>query len=305
MDGNPLIQMMEMMKMADDAGQEIPREMMMMMMAAMSGQDPSEMAQKMAAKQLGVVGGTADCTLKYALSFEGMIEQFDPTKPNHLYTLWLKNYDEEILPDHEQFPCSFRLSVHRFAINCDDHFRQCGHAYSMLHRDGRTRLGKEIAWCIPTPEVLTYIVENSPNGIVEIGGGRGYIARELERVGGKVSSYDLYLPTEGHKFFDVKNGGPRTILAHPKCALLLCYPPQKGHVGAGMAATCVKIFRATGGTDIFFLGERGGETKKEIGSVATTAFWQALSKHGYTLKKELSLAQFPHGYSVMCHYKLE
>jgi len=132
---------------------------------------------------------------------------------------------------------------------------------------------------------------------VEIGAGKGYLARELGTAGCVVYPYDVEISDPKTMWTEVMVGGPEQILNHTGSVLVLCYPPQKEHPGADMSEKCVRLYK---GTNIIYIGEDLDE--KDVSSTGTIELAIALREAGFKIVKQLSCVQFPHIFDKMFHY---
>ena len=84
------------------------------------------------------------------------------------------------------------------------------------------------SWAIPNEEAIAAIVSHSPNGVVEIGAGRGYWAYLLAQVGCPIVTYDVKCHDESYyndNWFPVLFGEADMAKHYYDRTLLLCWPP--------------------------------------------------------------------------------
>lgn len=118
-------------------------------------------------------------------------------------------------------------------------------------------------WAVPDERALAAIQLASPNGVVEVGAGRGYWAALLARRGVDVVAYDLH-PPRGRRarrngyfrqpglYFPVRRGDARwSAKRHPDRTLLLVWPPYTEPV----ASDALRAYR---GRTVAYLGEGPG-----------------------------------------------
>ncbi|GAA5068032.1 hypothetical protein [Nocardia callitridis] len=135
----------------------------------------------------------------------------------------------------------------------------------------QTILQTAYAYAIPAPETLDWVAEFADGAeVVELGAGRGYLARQLTRIGVTTAAYDAEPPdTTSNPSFPRAAGQPQawqhvgdlTEFAKQPLAdrvLLLCWPPGWGDP---MASRALHEFEQAGGERLVFLGEpHGGKT---------------------------------------------
>lgn len=128
------------------------------------------------------------------------------------------------------------------------------------------------AWAVPDDGALDLIAKHWPTGVIEVGAGTGYWARQLADRGVDVAAYDLHPMGCGcdddwchgndpdgrmrkqARWHDVAKGGPEAAALHPDRTLLLCWPPYSEPVGA----EAVRAFHEAGGTTVAYVGEGPG-----------------------------------------------
>jgi hypothetical protein len=121
------------------------------------------------------------------------------------------------------------------------------------------------AFARPTDTALRAIVEASPHGVVEIGAGTGYWARQLHDRGVDVAAFDIAPPPSLDNrwfpgltpWYPVQVGDESAVDSYPERTLLLVWPTRNEDWGADAVAR----FAAAGGQRIAFVGEVvGGRT---------------------------------------------
>jgi hypothetical protein len=183
-------------------------------------------------------------------------------------------------------------------------------AMSMLSWSLRNAITKKIAWAIPDPHTLAYIVERAPR-ILEIGAGSGYWARRLHDLGADVTAIDD--ASDGHcqqvlgAFHPVtKAEGTAWLEAHrgeyDDHALFFCWPrssvmmarcagvddkevrASEDEDDTSVAATAspppqIKLDPAWKGKWVFVIGEGGGGCTGALDSYmdAHEDEWEAFS----------------------------
>lgn len=123
------------------------------------------------------------------------------------------------------------------------------------------------AWAIPDDTALDAITRHSARaGIVEVGAGTGYWARQVEDRGLPVVAYDLHpfgcrcdsdhwcRNGKRAQWARVHRGGPEAAAKHPDRTLLLVWPPYY----APMGAVAVAAYHAAGGHTVAYVGEGAG-----------------------------------------------
>jgi hypothetical protein len=126
--------------------------------------------------------------------------------------------------------------------------------------DQRIGLAIDHSWAIPDRASLSAIYDFAgPNGIVEVGAGKGLWAGALRRMGADVAAYDINANNvdnniyhRGESVSKVEQGGIEKAGDHPNKTLLLSWPTP----GEPMAADALKAYSDAGGTKLAFIGER-------------------------------------------------
>lgn len=115
------------------------------------------------------------------------------------------------------------------------------------------------AWAIPCAEAIDAIAElNEP--IVEVGAGTGYWASLLAEQGVDVIAYDNFSWKHEPTFFNVQEGGPKTIRQHPERSLFLCWPPYSTPMGD----MCVRYWLLGKGKYLVYVGESDGGCNGDV-----------------------------------------
>lgn len=124
------------------------------------------------------------------------------------------------------------------------------------------------AFAVPNGPALELIQRSSPDGLVEIGAGRGYWAQQLVARGTDVKAYDVDPPqTERSRWFEgpttfhpVEDADHRVVADHGERTLLMVWPTK----GEAWPAETLEIFHAAGGTLVAYVGQPpGGATGDE------------------------------------------
>jgi len=148
----------------------------------------------------------------------------------------------------------------------------------------RKSLVEKYAWSIPSDEVIEYIAEHSP--VQELGAGSGYWTHELRKAGARVRAIDIDPPED--TWSRVITGDESLIDELP---LLLVWPP----VHSSMAYDALREHAASGGSDVFYVGEWDGCT-------ANKQFHTTL-EHEYEFVKSIDLPSYKHIYDNFYHYR--
>lgn len=128
----------------------------------------------------------------------------------------------------------------------------------------RQRLVRRYSYGVPTDDVLAAIARVSPKGVVELGAGTGYWARQLHDRGVDVVAYDRSPPSTAENdyvdrvtWFPVLVGDERSPAQHPERTLLIVWPSPE----ESWAADACAAFHAAGGEVVVYVGEGpGGRT---------------------------------------------
>jgi len=137
------------------------------------------------------------------------------------------------------------------------------------------------SWAIPNEEAINAIVAHSPNGVVEIGAGRGYWAYLLDQVGCLVVAYDVKCHDENHyndNWFPVLFGEEVMAKHYPDRTLFLCWPP------CAQLMALNALLSYTGNT-VVYVGEGAG------GCTGDDDFHSLLNA-GWTLLSQVSIPQW-------------
>lgn len=129
----------------------------------------------------------------------------------------------------------------------------------------RDALIARYAFAVPSEEALRVVADLAPAGLVEVGAGSGYWARQLHELGVDVVAYDLEPPPAAanrwfagsRPWFPVLAADETVVSRHAERILLLVWPTRK----EAWAAHAVQLFHAAGGRRLVFVGEGpGGRT---------------------------------------------
>lgn len=105
-----------------------------------------------------------------------------------------------------------------------------------------------ISWWVPTKEAIDAITKH----VLEIGSGHALGARLLRDVGLNVLASDIQ--PQKDTFTAVKKmDGVEAVRKYPQCqTIMLAWPPQPGHQGAGVDARALQNFQ---GKQVIYIGE--------------------------------------------------
>jgi hypothetical protein len=129
----------------------------------------------------------------------------------------------------------------------------------------RDELIARYGFAVPTDEALSAVARASPDGVVELGAGTGYWARQLHDRGVRVSAFDRHPPpsTANQWFagqipwFPIQCGDEAVITAYPDRTLLIVWPTRD----ECWAADAIELYHQIGGQRVVYVGEGpGGRT---------------------------------------------
>jgi hypothetical protein len=147
----------------------------------------------------------------------------------------------------------------------------------------REKLVHKYSWAIPNDEAIQIIKNYSPNGVIEIGAGRGYWAKLLKEENCLVKAYDTktkrWVKTWDAPFIPTKYGGVSKAAKYPKSTLFLCWPPYSND----MAIKALEYYYNAGGNTAIYVGESEG------GCNATDGFFEFLEEKF----KKIELVRIP------------
>jgi hypothetical protein len=132
-------------------------------------------------------------------------------------------------------------------------------------RENENATLRRYGFAVPTDSALGAIAIRSPAGVLEVGAGVGYWARQLSDRGVDVIAYDLAPPpSDQNKWFTgstpwhpISAGDQRVALHHPGRSLLLIWPTKN----ESWAAEALINYYNAGGGCVFYVGDGpGGRT---------------------------------------------
>jgi len=145
----------------------------------------------------------------------------------------------------------------------------------------RTFLRSRYAFAIPTTKAISYIVENTPGKVMEIGAGNGYWAKRISDAGKNIEAYDIattvednYYKFKGGAWFNVQTGGPESLVGSDAETLFLCWP----HPRDELAFKSLQNFE---GDHLIYVGEKQG------GCTGDDKFFTKLNKEWKLVKTVL------------------
>jgi hypothetical protein len=196
---------------------------------------------------------------------------------------------------HSQIPTAVRAAERALAAGTGTEADL--RAILEFHQDFVTPLCEAFANALPSENALAAIARWSPAGVVEIGAGGGLWARLLRARGVEVDAYDLETPTL--PWSELWCGSERSLIAHPACSLLLCWPPLEDGVD-GPNPMAFDALRSYCGDTLLYVGERPAA----VGLLSTLS-WRTAAGHtagarfhaavdaGWTLVEVVTLQRWP------------
>lgn len=149
----------------------------------------------------------------------------------------------------------------RFSTDSTMHDLVC-HARATGNEQLEIKVLRWFGFAIPTDAAVELIAGHAPNGVVEIGAGTGFWARQLANAGVDVVAYDIDPPpsTTNQWFagtspwFPVDVGTEQVVASHPDRTLLLVWPTRN----AAWPSKCVALFHQAGGQHVVYVGDPAG-----------------------------------------------
>lgn len=201
--------------------------------------------------------------------------------------------------DSECSYCGLRFDVNMFnpywelfkslndGFQTEEDLDAFSHVSKFVHRGPLVR---KFSWAIPDDDALDIIRKHSPQGLVELGAGKGYWASLLKKKGVDVLAFDKN-PVQSNDFtdqkdpwFDVLPGDWRVTTKHKLRTLFLCWPTYDD----SWAYQALKNYHGHGGKTLIYVGEHDG------GCCADDKFFEYLSKHFV----EIAEHDIPHWWAV-------
>lgn len=130
---------------------------------------------------------------------------------------------------------------------------------------GQEALLRRYGFAVPTEAALDEIAHRSPAGVVELGAGVGYWARQLSERCLEVVAYDIEPPpsARNHWFagstpwYPIARADERVVADHPDRSLLLIWPTRS----ETWAADALVSYHEAGGACVLYVGDGpGGRT---------------------------------------------
>lgn len=131
--------------------------------------------------------------------------------------------------------------------------------------DARAELLARYGFAVPDDRAIQLIAAHAPRGVVEIGAGTGYWARQLHDAGVNVVAYDIAPPPSKQNqwfagqepCFPVRRGDHHVAAQHTERTLLLVWPTRN----EDWAADAAQVHLDAGGERLVYVGEPpGGRT---------------------------------------------
>lgn len=148
----------------------------------------------------------------------------------------------------------------------------------------RKKLVQQYSWSIPNASIIAAI-RILPGPVVDMGAGTGYWASLIEKAGGQVQCYDLFLGLDnyyGHRcqYHPIEQRGVEVLRNDAKhCqTMLLAWPPYDSSFGF----QCVRSFR---GQYIVYVGEGEG------GCCGCKEMFKRLASH-WEMMEEIALQRW-------------
>lgn len=153
-------------------------------------------------------------------------------------------------------------------MGIDELFRTYGVRESVTLMSAHPMLPLAYAWSIPSPSVLKQLASLIDRPVIEVGAGRGYWAKQLDRLGVEIRATDLAppgtiancwatpwkaIPGRDCWYPVSREKGSEAARRHAERILMLCYPPPK----LPMAARALEAYLEAGGTTLILIADEG------------------------------------------------
>lgn len=140
----------------------------------------------------------------------------------------------------------------------------------------RAMMLRRFGFAVPTDASVAVVAAHAPNGIVEIGAGTGYWARQLANAGLDVVAYDLDPPPADTNpwfagttpWFPVAASDHRIVARHASRTLLIGWPTRN----ESWPTECLDTYSRAGGRCVVYVGDPPG------GSTGTADFHARLGE---------------------------
>lgn len=150
---------------------------------------------------------------------------------------------------------------------------------------------RRYGFAVPTDAALGAIEHRSPAGVVEVGAGVGYWARQLSERGVNVIAYDIAPPPSARNrwfagstpWHRILSGDQRVVADHPDRSLLLIWPTKN----ETWAADALIDYYNAGGACVFYVGDGPG------GRTGDPTFHAILGDAGPCLACDLGVVDCP------------
>lgn len=161
----------------------------------------------------------------------------------------------------------------------------------------RMELSMKYSWAIPNREALGTIYDiAAKEGVVEVGAGNGYWAKQMRDMGIDVKAFD-YRPVEAGSnqyhgttgWSKVEEGDVTAGGKHPDRALLLSWPPPDEPMGA----QALKNYADAGGKKLIFIGEQALPSAQPHEVVTGDKAFHEMLARDWVMVKAVDLPKMP------------